>query len=133
MFKEFKEFISRGNVMDLAVGVIIGAAFGKIVTSLVDDIIMPVIGIILGKIDFSNLKLVITPASGSTPEAAVKYGLFIQNVVNFLIMAFVIFLMVKFVNKLRKPVAKTAEEVIEAIPRKEETLLAEIRDILKNK
>ena len=73
MFKEFKEFISRGNVMDLAVGVIIGAAFGKIVTSLVDDIIMPVIGIILGKIDFSNLKLVITPASGSTPEAAVKY------------------------------------------------------------
>ena len=68
MFKEFKEFISRGNVMDLAVGVIIGAAFGKIVTSLVDDIIMPVIGIILGKIDFSNLKLVITPASGSTPE-----------------------------------------------------------------
>ena len=133
MFKEFKEFISRGNVMDLAVGVIIGAAFGKIVTSLVDDIIMPVIGIILGKIDFSNLKLVITPASGSTPEAAVKYGLFIQNVVNFLIMAFVIFLMVKFVNKLRKPVAKTAEEVIEAIPTKEETLLAEIRDILKNK
>ena len=133
MFKEFKEFISRGNVMDLAVGVIIGAAFGKIVTSLVDDIIMPVIGIILGKIDFSNLKLVITPASGSTPEAAVKYGLFIQNVVNFFIMAFVIFLMVKFVNKLRKTVAKTAEEVIEAIPTKEETLLAEIRDILKNK
>ena len=71
MFKEFKEFISRGNVMDLAVGVIIGAAFGKIVTSLVDDIIMPVIGIILGKIDFSNLKLVITPASGSIPEGAV--------------------------------------------------------------
>ena len=119
--------------MDLAVGVIIGAAFGKIVTSLVDDIIMPIIGIILGKIDFSNLKIVITPATGTTPEAAVKYGLFIQNVVNFLIMAFVIFLMVKFVNKLRKPAAKTVEEVIEAIPTKEETLLAEIRDILKNK
>ncbi|ERK50870.1 large-conductance mechanosensitive channel protein MscL [Leptotrichia sp. oral taxon 879] len=133
MFKEFKEFISKGNVMDLAVGVIIGAAFGKIVTSLVDDIIMPIIGIILGKIDFSNLKIVITPATETTPEAAVKYGLFIQNVVNFLIMAFVIFLMVKFVNKLRKPVAKTAEEVIEAVPTKEETLLAEIRDILKNK
>ena len=133
MFKEFKEFISKGNVMDLAVGVIIGAAFGKIVTSLVDDIIMPIIGIILGKIDFSNLKLVITPANGSTPEAAVKYGLFIQNIVNFLIMAFVIFLMVKFVNKLRKSAAKTAEEVIEAVPTKEETLLAEIRDILKNK
>ena len=133
MFKEFKEFISRGNVMDLAVGVIIGAAFGKIVTSLVDDIIMPIIGIILGKIDFSNLKLVITPANGSTPEAAVKYGLFIQNIVNFLIMAFVIFLMVKFINKLRKPAVKIAEEVAEAVPTKEETLLAEIRDILKNK
>lgn len=133
MFKEFKEFISKGNVMDLAVGVIIGAAFGKIVTSLVDDIIMPIIGIILGKIDFSNLKIVITPATGTTPEAAVKYGLFIQNIVNFLIMAFVIFLMVKFVNTLRKSATKTAEEVIEAVPTKEETLLAEIRDILKNK
>ncbi len=133
MFKEFKEFISKGNVMDLAVGVIIGAAFGKIVTSLVDDIIMPIIGIILGKIDFSNLKIVITPATGTTPEAAVKYGLFIQNVVNFLIMAFVIFLMVKFINKLRKTDAETTEEVAEDVPTKEEILLSEIRDILKNK
>ena len=133
MFKEFKEFISKGNVMDLAVGVIIGAAFGKIVTSLVDDIIMPIIGIILGKIDFSNLKIVITPATETTPEAAVKYGLFIQNVVNFLIMAFVIFLMVKFVNKLRKPVKTSIEEATEVVSSKEETLLAEIRDILKNK
>jgi len=133
MFKEFKEFISKGNVMDLAVGVIIGAAFGKIVTSLVDDIIMPIIGIILGKIDFSNLKIVITPATGTTPEAAVKYGLFIQNIVNFLIMAFVIFLMVKFINKLRKTDAETTEEVAEDVPTKEEILLSEIRDILKNK
>ena len=133
MFKEFKEFISKGNVMDLAVGVIIGAAFGKIVTSLVDDIIMPIIGIILGKIDFSNLKIIITPATKTAPEAAVKYGLFIQNIVNFLIMAFVIFLMVKFVNKLRKPASEAVEEVTEVIPTKEETLLAEIRDILKNK
>ena len=133
MFKEFKEFISKGNVMDLAVGVIIGASFGKIVTSLVDDIIMPIIGIILGKIDFSNLKIIITPATETAPEAAVRYGLFIQNVVNFLIMAFVIFLMVKFINKLRKPASKAVEEVTEAIPTKEETLLAEIRDILKNK
>ena len=132
MYKEFKEFISKGNVMDLAVGVIIGGAFGKIVTSLVDDMIMPILGIILGKINFTALKLVITPAEGDKPEVAVLYGSFIQNVVNFLIMAFVIFLMVKAVNKLRKP-AKKVEEVIEEIPTKEETLLTEIRDILKNK
>lgn len=132
MFKEFKEFISKGNVMDLAVGVIIGGAFGKIVTSLVDDMIMPILGIILGKINSTALKLVITPAEGDKPEVAVLYGSFIQNVVNFLIMAFVIFLMVKAVNKLRKP-AKKVEEVIEEIPTKEETLLTEIRDILKNK
>ena len=132
MFKEFKEFISKGNVMDLAVGVIIGGAFGKIVTSLVDDMIMPILGIILGKINFTALKLVIPPAEGDKPEVAVLYGSFLQNVVNFLIMAFVIFLMVKAVNKLRKP-AKKVEEIIEEIPTKEETLLTEIRDILKNK
>ena len=131
MFKEFKDFISKGNVMDLAVGVIIGVAFGKIVTSLVEDMIMPVLGIILGKINFTGLKLVITPASGDTPEVAVLYGSFIQNVVNFLIMAFVIFLMVKLINKLKKP-AKEEAPAVEA-PTKEETLLAEIRDILKNK
>ena len=131
MFKEFKEFISKGNVMDLAVGVIIGGAFGKIVTSLVDDMIMPILGIILGKINFTGLKLVITPASGDTPEVAVLYGSFIQNVVNFLIMAFVIFLMVKLVNKLKKPVKEEAPAV--EVPTKEEALLAEIRDILRNK
>ena len=132
MFKEFKEFISKGNVMDLAVGVIIGGAFGKIVTSLVDDMIMPILGIILGKINFTALKLVITPAEGGKPEVAVLYGNFIQNVVNFLIMAFVIFLMVKFLNKLRKT---KAEEEAPAVPEptKEEVLLAEIRDILKNR
>ena len=132
MFKEFKDFISKGNVMDLAVGVIIGAAFGKIVTSLVEDIIMPVLGIILGKINFTGLKLVITPASGDTPEVAVLYGSFIQNVVNFLIMAFVIFLMVKLVNNLKKPTKEEEAPAIE-VPTKEETLLAEIRDILRNK
>lgn len=125
MFKEFKEFISKGNVMDLAVGVIIGGAFGNIVTSLVDDMIMPIIGILLGKVNFTALKLVITPAEGGKPEVAVLYGNFIRNVVNFLIMAFVIFIMVKSINKLKKPA--TPE------PTKEEVLLAEIRDILKNK
>ena len=122
MFKEFKDFISKGNVMDLAVGVIIGVAFGKIVTSLVDDMIMPILGIILGKINFSSLKFVIAPASGDTPEVAVLYGTFIQNIVNFLIMAFVIFIMVK-----------EEEAPAVEVPTKEETLLAEIRDILKNK
>ena len=94
--------------------------------------IMPILGIILGKINFSSLKFVITPASGDTPEVAVLYGSFIQNIVNFLIMAFVIFLMVKLVNKLKKP-AKEEETPAVEVPTKEETLLAEIRDILKNK
>lgn len=126
MFKEFKEFISKGNVLDLAVGVIVGGAFGKIVTSLVDDIIMPIIGLIIGGIDFSGLSLKIG-------EATVKYGMFIQNVVNFLIIAFSIFLVVKAVNKMRR--IKPEKEEAPAEPQKtnEEILLTEIRDLLKNK
>ena len=132
MFKEFKEFISKGNVIDLAVGVIIGGAFGKIVTSFVDDMIMPVLGILLGKVNFSTLRVIITPATESKAESAILYGNFIQNVVNFLIMAFILFIMIKFINKLRKP--KTEEVVATVVePKKEEKLLAEIRDILKNK
>jgi large conductance mechanosensitive channel protein len=127
MFKEFKEFISKGNVLDLAVGVIIGGAFGKIVTSLVDDIIMPFIGLIIGGLDFSGLSIVIG-------KATIKYGMFIQNVVNFLIIAFSVFMIVKAVNKVRriKPEEKEEEQVVEA-PTKEEALLAEIRDLLKAK
>ena len=127
MFKEFKEFISKGNVLDLAVGVIIGGAFGKIVTSLVDDIIMPFIGLIIGGLDFSGLSIVIG-------KATIKYGMFIQNVVNFLIIAFSVFMIVKAVNKVRriKPEEKEEEQVVEA-PSKEEALLAEIRDLLKAK
>ena len=126
MFKEFKEFISKGNVLDLAVGVIVGGAFGKIVTSLVDDIIMPIIGLIIGGIDFSGLSLKIG-------DATVKYGMFIQNVVNFLITAFSIFLVVKAVNKMRR--IKPEKEEAPAEPQKtnEEILLTEIRDLLKNK
>lgn len=126
MFKEFKEFISKGNVLDLAVGVIVGGAFGKIVTSLVDDIIMPIIGLIIGGIDFSGLSL-------KTGDATVKYGMFIQNVVNFLIIAFSIFLVVKAVNKMRR--IKPEKEEAPAEPQKtnEEILLTEIRDLLKNK
>lgn len=127
MSKEFKEFISKGNVLDLAVGVIIGGAFGKIVTSLVDDIIMPFIGLIIGGLDFSGLSIVIG-------KATIKYGMFIQNVVNFLIIAFSVFIIVKAVNKVRriKPEEKEEEPVVEA-PSKEEALLAEIRDLLKAK
>lgn len=122
----FKEFISKGNVLDLAVGVIVGGAFGKIVTSLVDDIIMPIIGLIIGGIDFSGLSLKIG-------DATVKYGMFIQNVVNFLIIAFSIFLVVKAVNKMRR--IKPEKEEAPAEPQKtnEEILLTEIRDLLKNK
>lgn len=95
MLKEFKEFISKGNVLDLAIGVIVGAAFGKIVTSLVNDIIMPIIGIIIGGIDFTSFSLKIN-------DATIAYGLFIQNVLDFLIISFCIFIVVKLTNKLRK-------------------------------
>ena len=126
LFKEFKEFISKGNVLDLAVGVIVGGAFGKIVTSLVDDIIMPIIGLIIGGIDFSGLSLKIG-------EATVKYGMFIQNIVNFLIIAFSIFLVVKAVNKMRRIKPEKEEPPVESKKSNEEILLTEIRDLLKNK
>ena len=125
MIKEFKEFISRGNVVDLAVGVIIGGAFGKIVTSLVDNIIMPLIGMIIGGIDFSNLVWKIG-------KAKVEYGLFVQNVVDFLIVAFCIFIFVKAINKLNEKVKKKEEKKEEAPSKSNEViLLEEIRDLLK--
>lgn len=115
--KEFKEFAIKGNAIDLAVGVIIGGAFGKIVTSIVNDLLMPIVGILLGGINFSDLKYVIKPAEGTIPEAAIRYGNFIQSVVDFTIIAFCIFLMVKAINQLRKkdevpaaPPAPTNEE-----------------------
>ncbi len=120
---EFKEFAMKGNVMDMAVGVIIGGAFGKIVTSLVDDMLMPVIGMLTGGVNFADLAVTIG-------EANVKYGAFIQNVIDFLIIAFCIFCMVKTMNKVKKeePAAPEAP----AGPTQEE-LLAEIRDLLKKK
>lgn len=128
---EFKEFISRGNVIDLAVGVIIGGAFTGIVTSLVNDIIMPFIGFIFGGINFSGLKYVIRPASDGVAEAAVYYGNFIQNVVNFLLVAIVIFSVIKAINHFRKKKEKTEQEpVFEEIP-EDIKLLREIRDLLK--
>ena len=118
----------RGNVMDMAVGIIIGGAFGKIITSLVNDIIMPVISILTGSVDFKHLKYVIEPAQGEIPELAVYYGQFIQNLVDFVIIAFSIFIMIKMINKLK---AKPKEEAAPAKPSEEVVLLSEIRDELK--
>jgi large conductance mechanosensitive channel len=129
--KEFKEFAMRGNVVDLAVGVIIGAAFGKIVTSLVTDIIMPPIGILTGGIDFKDLKYVLKPAVDKTPETAINYGLFINNVIDFIIVAFCIFLIVKGINSLKKK--EEAAPAAPPAPTKEEVLLTEIRDLLAKK
>lgn len=125
LVEEFKNFAMRGNVIDLAVGVIIGGAFGKIVSSLVDDILMPLIGTVTGGIDFTNLAITVG-------DAQIKYGQFIQNTIDFLIVAFCIFLMIKGINKMahkkeeKKPAAPPA-------PSAEEKLLTEIRDLLKNK
>ncbi|WP_353722977.1 large-conductance mechanosensitive channel protein MscL [Dyadobacter sp. 676] len=101
MLKEFKTFIAQGNVLDLAVGVVIGAAFGKITTSLVEDIINPVLGLILGGVDFTQLKVVLKEAVGETPEVAIRYGNFIQVLIQFLLIAWVIFLIVKAANRLK--------------------------------
>ncbi len=131
-FGEFKEFITRGNVIDLAVGVIIGSAFTAIVTSLVNDLIMPLIGLILGGIDFSDLKIVITPESEGVAEAAIRYGAFIQSIVNFLIIAFVIFLLVRTINRFRRKKDEPAPEPQpEPEPAEDVVLLREIRDLLK--
>ncbi|KUK89436.1 MAG: Large-conductance mechanosensitive channel [Thermotogales bacterium 46_20] len=131
MLKEFKEFALKGNVMDLAVAVIIGAAFGKIITSLVNDLLMPVIGIFLGGVSFTDLKYIITPASGDIAEVALRYGAFIQSMVDFLIIAFSIFVVIKLITsrKKKEPVAEPAP----VTPSKEELLLTEIRDLLKSK
>ncbi|MBO9614374.1 MAG: large-conductance mechanosensitive channel protein MscL [Dyadobacter sp.] len=101
MLKEFKTFIAQGNVLDLAVGVVIGAAFGKITTSLVEDIINPILGLILGGVDFTQLKVVLKEAVGETPEVAIRYGNFIQTMIQFLLIAWVIFLIVKAANRLK--------------------------------
>ena len=135
VFQEFKEFISRGNVVDLAVGVIIGAAFGKIVTSLVEQVVMPPIGLALGRVDFSNLKWVLAPEDPTTEaieEVAIQYGAFINTVIQFVIVAFVIFLMVKGINRLRREQAAQPDPT-PAAPTPTETLLAEIRDELKKR
>ena len=123
--KEFREFAMRGNVVDMAVGVIIGGAFGKIVSSLVADVFMPVLGILTGGVDFKDLKITLADAVGETPAVTLNYGVFIQNVFDFIIIAFAIFMMIKALNKLKKPEEKLKELTTE------EKLLTEIRDLLK--
>ena len=127
--QDFKAFALKGNVVDMAVGVIIGGAFGKIVTSIVNNIIMPPIGVLTGGVDFTQLKLVIKEAEGEAEAVTLNYGQFIQDVVDFLIIAFCIFLMIKLMNKL---MPKKEEPAAPAGPTQEE-LLTEIRDLLKKK
>ena len=137
MLKEFKEFAMRGNVMDMAVGIIIGAAFGKIVTSLVNDVVMPPIGLLMGNVDFGNLFVNLSMdsdfASVAAAEAAgapiVKYGMFINTVLDFAIVAFAIFLLIRAINKLKKK--QEAAPAAPPAPSAQEKLLAEIRDLLK--
>ncbi|MEN5052963.1 MULTISPECIES: large-conductance mechanosensitive channel protein MscL [Brevundimonas] len=132
LLSEFREFAARGNVVDLAVGVIIGASFGKIVTSLVDQVVMPPIGLLLGRVDFSKLEWVLVPedpATEAVEKVAIQYGAFINTLIQFVIVAFVVFLMVKMVNKLRRE--QPAEPEAPAAPTPTEALLAEIRDELK--
>jgi len=130
--KEFKEFISKGNVVDLAVGVIIGAAFGKIITSLVDDVLMPPIGYLMGGVDFSDKKLILVDADtvNKVEEVAIRYGSFINSVIQFLIVSLCIFSVIKMMNTLKRK--EEAAPAPPAAPGAEEVLLTEIRDLLKN-
>jgi large conductance mechanosensitive channel len=131
VMKEFKEFAVKGNVMDMAVGIIIGAAFGKIVSSFVADVIMPPIGVLVGGMDFSKLAFTIKEAAGDVPAVAISYGKFIQTAIDFTIIAFAIFMVIKGINALKRE----EEEAPEAPPdpSTEEVLLTEIRDLLKNR
>jgi large conductance mechanosensitive channel len=130
LLQEFKEFAVKGNVVDMAVGVIVGAAFGKIVTSLVGDVVMPPIGVLLGGVDFSNLAVTIHQAADGKP-VVIAYGKFLQTLIDFTIIAFVIFLAIKGINKLKRPTPATPE----APPTytKDQELLIEIRDLLKSR
>ena len=131
MMKEFKEFAMRGNVMDMAIGIIIGGAFGKIVSSFVKDVLMPPIGVLLGGMDFSSLTITVKEAVGDTPAVVIRYGAWINTVIDFIIIAFVIFLIIKGMNSLKRK----EEEAPKAppAPPKEEVLLTEIRDLLKER
>ncbi|MES2386723.1 MAG: large-conductance mechanosensitive channel protein MscL [Bacteroidota bacterium] len=137
VIREFKEFINRGNILDLAVGVIIGGAFGKITGSLVNDILMPPIGLVLGDMPFDKLAVTLKHAVGETPAVKINYGLFLQSVIDFLLIAFCVFMFLKIMHAARRK--REAEDAAaaavipapEPVPTREEVLLAEIRDLLK--
>ena len=131
MLQEFKQFVMRGNVMDLAVGIIIGVAFGKIVSSLVSDVIMPPIGILLGGVDFSSLALTLKEGSEGGAPVLLKYGVFINTVIDFIIIAFAIFMVVKGINSMKKK--EEEKPAAPPAPSKSEILLAEIRDELRKR
>jgi len=126
MMKEFKDFAMRGNVVDMSVGIVIGAAFGKIVSALVEGVVMPPLGMLMGAVDFTDLKLVIQEGTEETAEVAIMYGQFLQTVIDFTIVAFAIFLVIKAMNSMKKK-----EEAAPAAPSRQEVLLEEIRDALK--
>jgi large conductance mechanosensitive channel len=129
MLQEFRDFAVRGNVVDMAVGVIIGAAFGKITTSLVNDVMMPPLGMLLGGVDFSDKAVVLRAAEGAVPGVAVKYGIFVNTIIDFAIVALAVFFLVKAINSLRKQQA--AAPAPPPAPTREELLLTEIRDALR--
>lgn len=129
MLSEFKDFAIKGNVVDMAVGIIVGAAFGKIVSSFVKDIIMPPIGVMMGGVDFSDLSVIIQEAAGEVPAVAIKYGAFTQTIVDFVIVALAIFMAVKVMNSMKKAEEEAPKE--DPKPTNEEVLLSEIRDLLK--
>ncbi|WP_280042858.1 large-conductance mechanosensitive channel protein MscL [Pseudomonas sp. Hg5Tf] len=129
VLNEFKAFAVKGNVVDMAVGIIIGAAFGKIVTSFVGDVIMPPIGMLIGGVDFSDLAVTLKAAEGDIPAVVLAYGKFIQTILDFIIVAFAIFMGVKAINRLKREEAEAP--TLPPVPTKEEELLTEIRDLLK--
>lgn len=133
ILKEFKTFAVKGNVVDMAVGIIIGAAFGKIVSSFVGDVIMPPLGVLIGGVDFTDLAITLKAAEGDLPAVVLAYGKFIQSIIDFIIVAFAIFMGVKVINRLKREEAIAEEAPAEpAAPSNEEVLLSEIRDLLKN-
>lgn len=129
MMKEFKEFAMKGNVVDMAIGIVIGAAFGKIIKSLVTDVIMPPIGVLLGDVDFSKMGYVVKEATDTAEAVMIKYGQFLNTIIEFIIIAFAIFMVVKGMNNMKRK--EEAKPAAPPAPSKEETLLSEIRDLLK--